>query len=462
MTARSLTAAEAKPFSVSNLGKYTSEAREILALAIPITGGSLVNMGMSITDTVMMGWMGSGALAAGAIVSDIYSIVFYFMAGIVSIVSPLVAQAMGARHLADARRAIHHGIAAACIFAAPAFAAVRFSPEFITIFNVDPGVVSMGRDYAHAMAFTVVPMLFVAVWRNTFDAIGRPRVYLVAILLALPLNAGANQVLMFGWGPIPAFGLAGAGIASALVAFTLFAGFVTFTALNVEVKKLRLFAGVIRIEAALLGEILRLGLPIAFFTIGEVGIFLLATVVVSLFGVEALAAHAITLRVAGVIYAIPVGLSQAATVRVGHAIGGADSARLEKAVMSARRIGAISGVLLLCALVAAAGVLSEYLNDEGRRPIVAMVASMLILLGVLNFAQGFAAPATAVLRAFKETRTPTFICLVGYWLIGMPIAVLVAFAFGQGAWGIWVGLASGVIANALLMNLHLARRLKSS
>jgi len=462
MTARSLTAAEAKPFSVSNLGKYTSEAREILALAIPITGGSLVNMGMSITDTVMMGWMGSGALAAGAIVSDIYSIVFYFMAGIVSIVSPLVAQAMGARHLADARRAIHHGIAAACIFAAPAFAAVRFSPEFITIFNVDPGVVSMGRDYAHAMAFTVVPMLFVAVWRNTFDAIGRPRVYLVAILLALPLNAGANQVLMFGWGPIPALGLAGAGIASALVAFTLFAGLVAFTSLNVEVKALRLFAGAIRIKSVLLGEILRLGLPIAFFTVGEVGIFLLATVVASLFGVEALAAHAVTLRVAGVIYAIPVGLSQAATVRVGHAIGGADAAQLERTIISARGVGAISGVLILCALFSASCVLPEYADDGGTRPIVAMVASMLVLLGVLNFAQGFAAPATAVLRAFKETRTPTLICLVGYWLVGMPIAILVAFPFGEGAWGIWVGLASGVVANALLMNLHLARRLKSS
>ena len=320
----------------------------------------------------------------------------------------------------------------------------------------------MGKDYAHALAFAVVPMLFVAVWRNMFDAIGRPRIYLVAILLALPLNAGANQVLMFGWGPVPAFGLAGAGIGSALVAFALFAGFIVFSTLNAEVRQLRLFEGGWRIEAGLLSEIFRLGLPIGFFTIGEVGIFLLATVVVSLFGVEALAAHAITLRAAGVIYALPVGLSQAATVRVSHAIGGGDSFRLQRAIKSARTVGAISGALILCVLVAAAGILPEWWNGDGARLIVTAVAGMLVLLGILNFAQGFAAPATAVLRSFKETRTPMFLCLAGYWLIGMPIALLAAFSLEQEALGIWIGLASGVASNALLMNLRLGWRLRRS
>jgi MATE family, multidrug efflux pump len=419
-------------------------------------------MGMSITDTVMMGWMGRGALAAGAVVSDVYSIVFYFMAGIVSIVSPLVARAVGADNPEDARRAIHHGLAATCVIAVPAFAAVWYAPEFIGIFGVERAVVSMGKDYAHSLAFAVVPMLFVAVWRNMFDAIGRPRIYLVAILLALPLNAGANQVLMFGLGPIPAFGLAGAGIGSAVVAFALFAGFIVFSTLNAEVRQLRLFEGGVRIEVGLLAETFRLGLPIGFFTIGEVGIFLLATVVVSLFGVEALAAHAITLRVAGVIYAIPVGLSQAATVRVGRAIGMGDAQRLERVIKSARTVGAVSGVLILSTLVVAAGLLPGWRGGEGARPIVTTAASLLVLLGILNFAQGFAAPATAVLRAFKETRTPMFLCLAGYWLIGMPIAMLTAFEFDQGAWGIWAGLASGVVANALLMNLRLGWRLRRS
>lgn len=450
------------PSFTSSLGVDLSEARAILALAAPITGAALVNMGMSITDTVMMGWIGSGALAAGAVVSDVYSIVFYFMAGIVSIVSPLVARAMGADNSQDARRAIRHGFAAACIIAAPAFSAVWYAPEFIQVFGVEHKVVSMGRDYAHALAFAVVPMLFVAVWRNMFDAIGRPRIYLVAILLALPVNASANQVLMFGLGPIPAFGLAGAGIGSALVAFTLFGGFVVFGTSNAEVRQLRLSEGGWRIEAGLLAEIFRLGLPIGFFTIGEVGIFLLATVVVSLFGVEALAAHAITLRVAGVIYAIPVGLSQAATVRVSNAIGGGDSVRLQRAIKSARTVGAISGVLILCVLVASAGILPGWWAGDRARLIVTAVAGMLVLLGILNFAQGFAAPATAVLRAFKETRTPMILCLAGYWLVGMPIALLAAFSLEQEALGIWIGLASGVVTNALLMNLRLGWRLRRS
>lgn len=462
MTVKSLTLRWAMPPIIPRPRISLAELRALLALAAPITGAALVNMGMSITDTIMMGWMGSGALAAGAMVSDIYSIVFYFMAGILSIVSPLVARAMGANDLVNARRAIHHGLATAGIVSVPAFAAVWFAPEFVGLFGVAPVIVSMGRAYAHALAFATVPMLFVAVWRNMFDAIGRPQIYLAAILLALPLNAVANQVLMFGWGPVPAFGLAGAGIGSAIVAFVLLSGFVAFGTFSSRLRELRLFEVGFRIEVDRLAEIFRLGLPIGFFTIGEVGIFLLATVVVSLFGVEALAAHAIALRAAGVIYAIPVGLSQAATVRVSHAIGGAELAGRESAIMSARTLGFVSGTLILAMLLVTARLLPGWWEGDETRLIVATVAGMLVLLGILNFAQGFAGPATAILRAFKETRMPMFLCLAGYWLIGMPVALVAAFAIELGAWGIWLGLASGVIANAILMNLYLAKHLRGT
>jgi len=320
-------------------------------------------------------------------------------------------------------------------------------------------VTSAGRGYAHAMAFTIVPMLIVTVWRNLFDAIGRPRVYLAAITAALPLNALANRVLMFGWGPVPSLGLAGAGIASALVAFALFAGLALFGLASADMRRLGLYRAPLSVERPALAEIFRLGLPIGFFTIGEVGIFLLATVVVSLFGIEALAAHAITIRIAGVIYAIPTGLSQAATVRVSHAVGRADGDALGRAIRTARIVGMASGTTMLVALLAGADVLPGLFLGDASEPVAGTVAALLVLLGLLNFAQGFAGPATAILRGFKETRIPMFLCLAGYWLIGMPAAVAGAFHFGHGVYGIWVGLATGVAANAVLMNLRLARRL---
>lgn len=458
MTAKILFTARLAPaLNFSRITPDLAEARTLVALAAPMTGAALVNMGMSITDTVMMGWMGPTALAAGAVVSDIYSIVFYFAAGILSIMSPMVARAMGANCPDEARRALQHGFAAALIVAVPAFGAVWHAGDIVGLFDVSATANTIGRDYAHAMAFAIVPMLFVAVWRNQFDAIGRPRVYLVAVLAALPLNALANWVLMFGWSPIPAFGLAGAGIASALVALGLMTGLAVFGRVSADIRRLSLQGSGWRIDRKSLTDVFRLGLPIGLFTIGEVGIFLLATVVVSPFGIDALAAHAITIRIAGVIYALPTGLSQATTVRVGRAIGRADRNGLKRSIRSARIVGMVSGAMIFAGLLLGSGLLADLFLDDARAVIAGAVADLLVLLGILNFAQGFVAPATGIFRGFKETRTPMLLCLIGYWLIGMPIACAGAFHFGYGVYGIWTGLASGVAATALLMNLRLVR-----
>ena len=183
------------------------EARELIALTAPITGAALTNMGMSITDTVMMGWSGPEALAAGAVVSDLYSIVYYFMAGILSASAALMAQALGARRGAEVRRVLRQGFFAAAILTIPAFLLVWNTSSLLRMFGVEERVIELGNGYGQMMALTIVPMMFVAVWRNAFAVLGRPKIFLVATLLALPANGLANAVFMFGFGPIPAMGL---------------------------------------------------------------------------------------------------------------------------------------------------------------------------------------------------------------------------------------------------------------
>ena len=217
------------------------EARELIALTAPITGTALTNMGMSITDTVMMGWSGPEALAAGAVVSDLYSIVYYFMAGILSASAALMAQALGARRGAEVRRVLRQGFFAAAILTIPAFFLVWNTSSLLRMFGVEETVIELGNGYRQMMALTIVPMMFVAVWRNAFAALGRPKIFLVATLLALPANGLANAVFMFGVGPVPAMGLAGAGLASAIVATGLAVGFAAFAVLNAEMRQLCLF-----------------------------------------------------------------------------------------------------------------------------------------------------------------------------------------------------------------------------
>jgi MATE family multidrug resistance protein len=438
-----------------------SEARELIALSAPITGTALINMGMSITDTVMMAWVGPSALAAGAVVSDLYSIVYYFMAGVLSASAALIAQALGARRGSEIRRVLRQGLFAAALLAIPAFFLVWNVSLVLRIFGVDEAVIELGNSYGRMMALTIVPMMFVAVWRNAFAALGRPRIFLTATLFALPLNGLANFVFMFGLGPIPAMGVAGAGLASAIVATGLALGFIVFAMLNVEMRKLRLFRRCWRADKKYFAEIFRLGMPIGFSSIGEVGVYLLSTVTISLFGATALAAHAITLRMAGVVYALTIGLSQAATVRVGYAVGRSDWRGTEISGWTALVVGSVLGLVIFAVLSGASESLPWLFLEDGQAGTTAVAstsAGLLILLGALNVAVGPASAATAILRGFKDTRTPMVLCLTAKWIIGMPVAYLAGFHFGLSAHGVWIGLVVAEAATAIAMCARLFRR----
>jgi MATE family multidrug resistance protein len=437
------------------------EARQLIALTAPITGTALTNMGMSITDTVMMGWSGPDALAAGAVVSDLYSIVYYFMAGILSASAALMAQALGARRGAEVRRVLRQGFFAAAILTIPAFFLVWNASSLLRMFGVEETVIELGNGYRQMMALTIVPMMFVAVWRNAFAALGRPKIFLVATLLALPANGLANAVFMFGAGPVPAMGLAGAGLASAIVATGLAVGFAAFAVLNDEMRQLCLFRRCWRVDKRHLAEIFRLGIPIGFSSIGEVGVYLVSTVIISLFGATALAAHAITLRMAGVVYALTLGLSQAATVRVGYAVGRGDSRGMAESGWTALVIGSAFGLVIFAVLAGTSDRLPWLFlkgSEVGTAAVASTAAVLLFLLGALNLAVGPASSAMAILRGFKDTRIPMVLCLTAKWAIGMPVAYFAGFHLGWSAGGVWTGLVIAEVAMTILMCARLFRR----
>jgi MATE family, multidrug efflux pump len=394
-------------------------------------------------------------------VSDLYSIVYYFMAGILSASAALMAQALGARRGAEVRRVLRQGFFAAAILTIPAFFLVWNTSSLLRLFGVEETVIELGNGYRQMMALTIVPMMFVAVWRNAFAALGRPKIFLVATLLALPANGLANAVFMFGLGPLPAMGLTGAGLASAIVATGLAVGFAAFAVLNDEMRQLCLFHRRWRVDKRHLAEIFRVGIPIGFSSIGEVGVYLVSTVIISLFGAAALAAHAITLRMAGVVYALTLGLSQAATVRVGYAVGRGDSQGMAESGWTALVIGTALGLVIFAVLAGTSDKLPWLFLEDGKvgtAAVASTAAGLLFLLGALNLAIGPTSSATAILRGLRDTRVPMVLCLTAKWIIGMPVAHFAGFRLGWSADGVWAGLVVAEAATAILICTRLLRR----
>jgi multidrug resistance protein, MATE family len=294
-----------------------AEAGVLLRLAVPIMLIALVNMGLSVTDTLMVSAaFGAEALAAVAVGSDFYSILFYLGAGTIGGLAPFYAAAVARADPAERARLERTGRVIVLGLAVVLVPVVWTAPDWLGVLGLDRDLLADGRGYARAMALTLVPMLGVMLYRTILTAAERPRVFLKVSAAMLPLNALGNLVFMHGLGPIPALGPTGAGVSTLVVALA---------SLAVLVRIARRAAPALTPGRALavgwrdLAPVLAVGLPIGTAMVAELGIFLGATLYAARLGAADVAAHTLTLRVAGVAYAVPAALLQAAMVRIARA-----------------------------------------------------------------------------------------------------------------------------------------------
>jgi multidrug resistance protein, MATE family len=429
-------------------GRLLGEGRALLRLAAPIMLIALVNMGMSITDTAMVSALfGAEALAAVAVGSDLYSILFYLGAGVLGGLAPFYTTAVVRSDPVARARLERIGQILAALLAALLIPAVWFAPDWLGPLGLDPALLEKGRGYTRALALTLAPMLGVALYRTILTAAERPRVFLKVTLAMLPLNAAANYLLMTGTGPLPAFGPAGAGLSSLIVATA------SLATLAVIARHGRPHSAA---PAAIawrdLAAVLRVGLPIGIATVGEVGVFLAATIYAATLGAADVAAHTLALRTAGLAYAVPTALLQATMVRIARARALDAPATRRAVVASGLGLGLASGVLLLAALAAGAQPLARGFFDDSAAGLAAAALAVepLLLLGFMEFVASPGSAAAGLLRGQQDTRAPMLFSLVGHWAVGAPFGLLLCEALGLGITGVWIGLGAGTLAATVL------------
>lgn len=434
-----------------------NEGGALLRLAIPIMLIALVNMGMSVTDTLMVSILfGTDALAAVAVGSDLYSILFYLCAGTLGGIAPFYAAAAARVDAADRQRLERIGWVMVVLLAALAVPAVWFAPAWLRLFGLDPALLALGQGYTRAMALTLLPMLGVMLYRTILTAAEKPKVFLKVTLAMLPLNAAGNYVLMMGAGPIPAFGPTGAGISTLLVAVASLATLVVTA---------RRIAPAASLAAAIdwrgLMAVLRVGIPIGITTATETGIFLAVTLYAATLGAADVAAHTLTLRMAGIVYAGSAAMLQAAMVRMARADSLGDT-RAAQAVVTSSLILSCTGGAALCLLLAlGAQPLATWFFDASAAGIAAIqvAVGLLLLLGLLEFAAYPGLAASGLLRGRKDTRTPMIYMLFAYWGIGAPVGIYLCEIRALGVTGLWIGLVTGAcLTTVLTLARLLARR----
>jgi multidrug resistance protein, MATE family len=440
----------AQPFPI------LAEARVLVRLAVPIMLIALVNMGMSVTDTLMVSaTFGAGALAAVAVGSDFYSILFYLGAGTIGGLAPFYSAAVAKGDVVGRARLERTGQVVVLLLATVLVPVVWTAPDWLGGFGLEQDLLTEGRGYTRAMALTLVPMLGVVLYRTLLTAAERPKVFLKVTAAMLPLNALGNQVFMQGLGPIPAFGPTGAGISSLVVA-------ASSLAVLVMIMHRAVPAAAVAGRAPTIGRndlkpVLLVGLPIGIAMVTELGIFLAATLYAATLGSADVAAHTLTLRVAGVAYAVPAALLQAAMVRMARAEAAGDPASCRAVTLGSLGLSLGTGTMLFVLLSVFSDPLASSFFDTTPAGLAAagLAAGLLLLLGAMELVVNLGAAAAGLLRGSKDTRLPMIYTLFGYWAVGAPLGVWLCETRGLGATGIWIGLAAGMTTTTVLMLVRL-------
>ncbi len=435
------------------------EAQGLITLATPLALGHLAAIAIGTTDIVMMGWLGPEQLAAGSLAGSLYSLFYYLGLGVLTATAPLAAQAIGGRRFREARRVIRQGLWAALALSLPVGLLIWHGGAFLALIGQGPETVDLGRGYLQSLVWGFLPAMGLVVLRAFVTAHERPGAALVITLCGIAVNALANTGLMFGHFGLPHLELVGAGISSALVNSFMFLALLGFCLRDRRLRRYKLLGRLWQPDWPRFREILRVGIPIGLMNLGEMGAFIASTFLVGLFGTAALAAHAIALQTAGILFMIPWGLSQAATVRVGRAVGAGRHAAAGRSGSCALGLAALFGCLAAVALWAAGPSIAglfldsrEAVNTEA----IELAVGYLAIVALFQLADAPEVVAGGVLRGHKDTRVPMQITLFGYWVVAPTRAVALAIGFGLGGLGVWAALAAAMALVSLLLTRRLA------
>lgn len=435
---------------------WRHETRALLALAGPLVLAQLGQIAIQTTDVVMIGWLGPEALAAASLGTVAVFVLLLFGIGTVSATAPMLAQVIGAKPNAvrDPRRTVRQGFWAAALVSLPVSLLLWQIEPLLLALHQDPKLVAATEPYVQAALFSIFPALLTMVLRNFINALERPRAGMVVTFAGIAFNALANYALIFGHFGLPALGLWGAGIATALTNVAQFAALLTFVLLDRRFKRYRLLGRLWRPDFRRLRELLRIGLPIGVTLVFEVGMFGAAVYLMGLIGTAQLAAHQIAIQIASVSFMVPLGISQAATVRIGLAAGRRDLARARLAGLAAFTSGTAFMTGMAIVLLTLPAPLISIFIDTGvaaNARVVELATTFLAIAALFQVVDGAQVIGAGSLRGLKDTRMPMVIAGIGYWLIGFPSAILLGFGLGQGGAGIWFGLAIGLAATAVPM-----------
>ncbi|HEY6129512.1 MAG TPA: MATE family efflux transporter [Candidatus Acidoferrum sp.] len=435
----------------SRLQIFCAEVRPTLRLAIPLVLAELGWMSMAIVDTMMVGRLPNSAVAMGAVSlgSAIFIVLALFGEGLLLGLDTIVAQAFGAGKREDCHRSLVNGVylslALTPILSAPVF----LMPFLLRAIHVDAALMSQTIPYTNALTWGLFPLLLYFAVRRCLQAMNMVRPVAFALVTANIVNALFNWILIYGkWGFRP-MGTVGSGWSTAIARIYMAAVLIGYLFWYDRKHHTELLKTPVDIDLRRIKQLIALGIPAAVQFTLETGVFATVTTLIAKLGPVPLATHQIALNTVAFTYMVPLGISSAAAVRVGQALGRKDPRGAGAAGGTAIFIGAafmtLAGIVLL---VVPRWIARIYTTDE---TVIRNTAALLAAGAAFQLFDGIQSVATGALRGAGDTRTPMLCHFTAYWIIGLPLGAWLCFRRNWGALGLWVGLSLALILIGIVL-----------
>ncbi|NYF31304.1 MULTISPECIES: MATE family efflux transporter [Sphingopyxis] len=435
---------------------FRAEFRATLALAWPLV---LTNLTMSLigaTDVLMVGWLGPTELAAASLGFNLSMLLAIFGMGLVAGASPLMASEIGRRahSVRDIRRTFRQTLWLVALLSVPMLLILWNTGAILLLLGQNATLSALAQEYVRIYMWSIPLFLATLAFRNFLAALERPMWSLVVGVVGVLGNIVFNYALIFGKFGMPALGIVGAGVGSVLTNMVMLALMIAVVYRERRFRRYHLLGRWWRSDWPRFAEMTRIGTPIAISHAFEAGVFSAAVMLMGWISTAAVAAHAVALQLASLTFMVPMGLAQAATVRVGIGYGRGDAAHVRRAGWTSFIMGTGFMAAMALIMLAIPGTLAGLFIDRANpanAEVAELAVSFLIIAALFQVADGAQVVAQGMLRGLHDTFVPMLFALFGYWVIGIGVGAWLAFERDWGGVGIWTGLATGLSIVAVLM-----------
>jgi MATE family multidrug resistance protein len=435
-----------------DLKSLKEEIFKTFKLAYPVIIGQLGVIMMGVVDSMMVGRLGPVPLAAASLGNSLIFIILIIGIGSSIVVSPLVAILVGGNRFSECGTYFRQSLVVNIALSLVMIIIILLGVNFIYLLNQPPEIIEQAIIYMSIVGLSAFPLMIYQTYKQFIEGLSVMKPAMIIALSANFVNAFANWVLIFGELGFPKLGIAGAAWATFASRIFMAAAIMFYVMRNEKFKRYDVNFHFRGLDFKIIKKILRLGLPSGFQYFFEVGAFSFAVIMIGWIGANELAAHQIAINLASISFMAVLGISQAASIRVGNAMG-------EQSVSKIRKAG-FTGIFLGASIMSLAGLTfillnnflpTLYIDDEA---VISIASRLIIIAALFQLSDGTQAVGIGVLRGLTDIKGPTIITFIAYWVISLPIAYILAFYFNLGVDGVWIGLLIGLTVSAILLTLR--------